>query len=511
MMPIAIKTLIAIEFLMAAGLSVFYYSLRNRQGSIIPTSTILLATITPIIALFCSNLYIFCGYLILAVGFNSRSRAELGANFVFILPLMPALSQETRISGVYLLAISAILAMSVGALVGFLATRGGKSYKLGKIDIGVALLIGIFLFIYNRDVTPTTLLRSLTANILSFVGPYLLISRGMQTRVDIERLLLRLCLGGTITAIIAIFQARKQWLLFQTYYDALHVPIPFGTATMAMRAGLLRTGGSMGDYSAAGIFFAVVITVMPLLKAQFRRTGYWAVLTLLIGGLLATQSRGAWIATILGLLVMLAYRKQWGRASLLLVAGIATGATILMLTPSGKLASLIGKTEEAAGTVSYRKLLAQRGYDQILTHPIFGQTPEQLIDNLPDLVQGQHIVDFVNAHLFIAMAAGIPLFIVWCCIWLGPVYTAWRHPARDTVEAVDLVGVPVAIIIPVMVGISATSIMDRNLNWPVIALALAGSCFALGRHQTTARSRQRSPLIQVGTSTSVSTVAALSV
>jgi O-antigen ligase len=494
-MPILFKTLIAIEFLMVIGLGLFRYALLPQYRGTVATSTVVLALLTPVVALFCGNLYLFCGYLVLAIAFNSRSRAELAANFVFLLPLMPALSQETAVGSVYLFAISAVMAMSLGALIGFLVTSGRKHYAQVRIDISVIALIGIFVFIYNRDLSFTVFIRSLITNIVGFVGPYVIISRGMCNRGDIEILLLRLSMGGLITAIVAIFQARKHWVLFQTYYEALHVLIPFGTTTLSMRAGLLRTGGSMVDYSAAGVFLAVVLSLMPMLKTRFRPAGYWAVMILLVGGLFATQSRGGWIAAIIGILFICAYRRQWGRTILLIASGVAAEAVVLLFAKSGTLANIAGKTDEATSTVSYRKLLATRGFDQILAHPLFGQSPQQLVNNLPDLVQGQHIVDFVNSHLFIAMAAGVPLFLVWCYIWLAPVFEAWRHPSRGSVNG-DLVEVPIAMIVPVMIAITATSIIDRNLNWPTIALALAGPCFALARQSAIAKSPKRVPLVR---------------
>jgi hypothetical protein len=500
-MLMLLKTLIALDGLFAIGLVMFRYALAPQYRYIVSGKVVALALLTPAVALFCGNFYIFCAYLVLVVAFNSRSRAELAANFVFMLPLTPALSQETGVGSVYLFAISAIVAMSAGALIGFLATPGRKSYAQPRADVGMMLIVGIFIFIYNREPSLTGIIRSLTANVLGVAGPYLLISRGLTTRANVERLLLQLSMGATLTAIVAIFQARKHWLLSQTYYEALHVPIPFGTATLSMRAGFLRTGGTVDDPSAAGLFFSAIITLMLMLKPRFTPSGFWIVLSVLTGGVVVTQSRAAWIAAIVGLLFVFAYRKQWGKATLLAVTGVGAEMAVLLFVKSGTLASIVGNTEEATGTVTYRQMLLSQGSGQVVAHPLLGQSPQQLIANLPDLVQGQHIVDFVNAHLFIAMAAGVPMFLIWCWFWLSPVFEAWRHPSRDA-EGSDLVAAPAVIIVPTMIALASTSIMDRNLDWPIIAVAMAGSCFALARqrgsaqgtpHQQRVRSRVREP------------------
>ncbi len=486
-MPFLLKALIFIDILLAIGLILFRWALAPEYRSIVSWKITVLALFTPVVALFSGNIYIFCGYLTIVVALNSRSRAELASTFVFLLPTMPILTYEVGTQGFYFLAVSTVAAMGLGALIGFAITRGRRSLAQARFDVGVALIIGIFIFIYNRDASFTGLLRGLTINVLGFAGPYLLISRGMSSREDVERLLLRLSLGAMVTALTACFQAVRHWVVFEAYYQALGVPLPITSAMLALRAGLLRTGGSMVDYSAGGLFLAAALSLMPMLRSRFKAFGFWAIIVILVGGLFAKQSRGAWIAAIVGLLFIAAYRGLWGRVALLAGASIAAETVVLLFATSGRLASIAGRTGETDGTVAYRQQLLSRGLEQVGANPLLGQSPERLIANLPDLVQGQHIVDFVNAHLFVAMAAGIPLFLIWCYIWLGPVVEIWNKRSQR-LSGGDLMEAPAAIIVPVMVALVATSIMDRNLIWPTIGLALTGPCLALiGNRQNLSR------------------------
>ncbi|MEH3158307.1 MAG: O-antigen ligase family protein [Sphingomonas taxi] len=478
-----LKTLVAIEFLIVVSLVTFRYLLAPQYRDIVTPKIAILALTTPVVALFCGNIYLFCAWLTAITAFNSRSRAELAATYVFLLPMVPILSVETAAGSLYLFAISAVSAMNLGALIGFAITPGGKSLAQPRYDVSILLMMAIFLFIYNRDAGLTAILRGLTVNLLDFAGPYLLVTRGLASRRDVERLLLRLALGAVLVAITACFQAQKHWVLFQVYYQALNIPIPIASWTMAMRAGLLRTGGSMLDYSSAGVFLAAALTLMPMLRPRFGRMGFWITVGILICGLLATQSRGAWIASIVGILFILSYRGQWGRLALLAGASVAAQFAFLVFAKSGRLAAIVGKTDEATGTVTYRKELLSQGLEQVRAHPLFGQSPNDLVVNMSALIQGQHIVDFVNSHLYVAMTAGIPLFLVWCGIWLFPVIVSWR---RRHLPGADLLEAPAAIIVPVMVAIAATSIIDRNLTWPTIALALAGPCLALSRQRRAA-------------------------
>lgn len=482
-----LKTLFVIEALMVIGLVLFRWALVPKYRGVVSSKIVALALLTPVVALFSGNFYIFCGYLIVAVAFNSRSRSELAATYVFLLPLMPLLSLEVGVGGIYLFAVTTLVAMNLGALIGLVVTSKRTTLTLGRYDLGIAALVMTFVFIYNRDATLTSILRGFSINVLEFGGPYLLISRAIGTREDIERLLLRLCLGATLTAVTALFQARWHWVVFEAYYQSLHVPLPMLSASLSLRAGLLRTGGSIVDYGAGGLFLALIVALMPFMRPKFRPVGFWVICLISLGGLIASQSRGAWVAAIIGLLFVAAYRGLWARTALLAGGAIAAEIFILLFATTGRLAQIAGQTEEATGTVSYRKLLATQGVKQIQNHPLFGQSPDQLIANMPELVQGQHIVDFVNGHLFIAMAAGVPLFLIWCGIWLMPIVDAWarRRQADNMMEA------PAVIIVTALTALIFTSIVDRNLTWATVAFGLAAPCMIIARRQLKANAKRK--------------------
>lgn len=478
-----LKTLFFIDVLVGGGLLLFRWALLPRDRPVVSGKLVAIALATPAVALLCANVYLLFLYLAAVVAFNARSRAELAGTYLFMLPLMPMLTVESRVGGFYLFGISVTMAMGLGALVGFVIGKARRTPTLTRYDLAMWAQVAIFVLIYNRDPSATGLIRMLVLNVLTIAGPYFLVSRAARDAAELERLLLRLCLGATIVGVTALFQARRHWVIFETYYQSLHVPTNLGTAAMALRAGLLRTGGSMVDYSAAGLFLAAIITLLPLLRRHFSVVGFWTVAIVIIGGLLVTQSRGAWVAAIAGMTVVAAHRGRWGRVLLLAGGAAVAEMMVLLFATSGPLAEVLGKTDEAAGNLDYRRRLATQGLDQIIAHPL-GQPVERLVQNLSDLTQGQHIVDFVNGHLFIAMAGGVPTFLVWCVIWLLPIVEGWRH-RREALLAI----VPTTIIVPAMVAVTFTSIGDRNLTWPTIALGLAPACFAYGRRTADAAGR----------------------
>lgn len=489
-----LKTLAYIEFLLMVSIFIFKYIAGRRNSNTIDNRIVCLTLLTPAVAMLCGNVYILFVYLVFVIAFTARLPTSIAALYLAILPMLPSLAQETRIAGQYIGPISTIYAMNFGALLGALIAPGGSALKpKGHYYIAVICLIGIFIYIYCRHTNLTGLLRIFIFYGVNFLGPYLVILRAVNNRRDVERLMLALVYGAMTCSVVSLFQMVRHWVLYQTMYNALHVQQESVSLTLALRGGLLRTGGTMLDHSSAGVFLAVSLCIMPFLRQQFTVGRYWMLTLILVGGLFATQSRGAWLAAIGGCLFILLYRRRYGSA-LMIGGGVsAMFAVIMTFAKSGSLASIAGLNQEASATVDYRKDLARRGLEQIAAHPIFGQTQEQLVNNLSELEQGQHIVDFVNAHLFIAMTAGLPLLGVWLLVWGQPLVKAWQL-RRLRLPNGDLAELPAAILVPATMAIVATSIVDRNLVWPTIALGLAGPCFALaGRDRKKATPQRGTP------------------
>lgn len=470
-----LKTLSYIDVLVATGLLVFRWALIPRLRPLISSKLAVIVLTTPVIALFSHNVYVFFLYLVIVVAFNSRSRLELAGVFLFILPSVPLLPIQTGIAGTYLFEFSTVAAMGLGALLGTLVTRQRASQTLVRYDAAAWFLVILFVFIDNRFASTTVILRSLALQILLLIAPYLLIVRAARSPADIEQLLLRWSLGATVMAVTACFQSWRHWVLYEGYSGALHVPL-LNSAATSLRAGLLQTGGSMINYSAGGLLLAAVIVVMPLLRRAFHTFGFCAVLALLVAGLFVTQSRGAWFAAIAGWAFITLWQRRWGRLAFIAVGALGFQAVFAFLPATGKIAQLLGKSGHAHETATYRQNLAAQGLEQVKNHPLFGQPTLQLIQNLSDLTQGEHIVDFVNSHLYVAMTAGVPLLMLWFAIWIMPVADGFRQNRQ-----VSIFAAPIGIVVSTFVALTFTSLVDRNLTWLVVALALSVPCVLMRR------------------------------
>ena len=496
-MPYLIKTLIVIEFLLSMGLFLYRAALAPSQRHVVDAKVVGLILLTPAVALLCHNIYIYYAYLVAAVAFNWRSRAELCSIYLLMLPMTPMLSLESRVGSMYLMALSTVAMMNIGALTGLGIARRQRTYTRPAFDVAIFLLLAMHVYIEGRGANATSIARIITTQVIAIGIPYFVVSRAIGGRRDMDLSLLRLALAGFMCALVAVFETVRNWILYQSFYGALKVQMLAGSATLNMRGGRLRTGGPLFDNTGAGIFFAVTLMILPFLRSRFRPAAFWGVAAVMTAGLLATQSRGAWIAAIVGFAAILIYRGQASRAPLLAgLGGSAAAIVFLTLDKGSRLAETLGVSGHSVGTSEYRSRLLSQGLEQIAAHPLLGQSPQQLVANMSDMVQGQHIVDFVNTHLYIAMAAGLLWFAVWVGIWASAPIAAWRlrKAAQPGVNAAE---VPFAIIVTAMVALVATSPVDRNLTWAIIALALACPCFAFANAGSSplARRQQRPKLV----------------
>ncbi|MEG3123310.1 O-antigen ligase family protein [Sphingomonas sp. GB1N7] len=478
---LSIKSLAYLDGLLLLGLLFFRWALAGRMKGLIDARVFALTLLVPAMLMFIP--YVELAYFGLVVTVMlARNRPELCAGYLLMLPLVPELSVEYSISGLYIMRLSATSALAIGALLGLLWTRRTAKLHSGKYDLAVAALVLLFTIISARGSEANSYLRAFADNFLTIGVPYIVVSRCIGSEDDARVALSRFYLAGVLAALVAIFEASRHWALYEAIPSHLGVKM-LDIAVLNVRAGFMRSGGPFLNPTAFAFFLAILPPGLWAIRSYFQTIGYWAVNAVLLLGLLATQSRGAWIACAAGYCALWAYRGMR-----LQVAGALAAFAVLyavagvILPESGRLAESLGRTGAAADTAEYRRLLLEGGLDQVRLHPWFGQSPTELRDAMAQLVQGQGIVDFVNGHLYVALGSGLIGFAIWIMIWGTPLMATWRRGApvgRSAVTKVQLV--PETMLVVGMVGLCFTSTGVRALVWPTIALGLTGPLLALAR------------------------------
>jgi hypothetical protein len=298
----------------------------------------------------------------------------------------------------------------------------------------LALCIGKFLAVGS----PTQTLR-LTFNLLVDIAlPYYVASRGLRSLPQFREVAAAAALAITATASIAIFESGKHWLL----YEALRNPLGIeGHQVYRTR-------------SAGGPLRAVTVTAYPIVLGYVIMfgLGFFAFVTsfvkhrkaamltwlLLLGGLIASLSRGPWIgaAAMAMVIIFLGPARSKG----LVLGGLTAGISLLVLsaTPSGRmileLLPFVGTAE--TGTADYRARLWDVSMLVFWQNPLLGDLHFMENPILEQMRQGEGIIDIVNSFLQVALPYGFVGIALFSSALLFPTYAAWR--ARRALPATSV-------------------------------------------------------------------------
>jgi O-antigen ligase len=325
--------------------------------------------------------------------------------------------------------------------------------------------------------SPTNVLRRA---VLFFLDTYLLyfaVSRTCQSRRKMVDAAATFCLASAIMAAIAIFENLRSWLLYVEIESIWGVPL--SSVTWLTRGSELRAQASAGHALALGYLLAVGFGFWLYLKSGvpsgIRRFG---VTLLLWGGLFAAYSRGPWLGAVTAYFTFFAA----GPSAVSRVAKggfLALGvALLIMVSPIGdrilEILPVMGRT--ADGTVLYRELLAERGWEIVRAHPFFGDQfpwPE-----MEDLRQGEGIIDIVNSYLFVALNygfTGLFCFLSFILLALQRVYVRTRVIARSNPDLASFGSSLIACIVATLLMIYSSSFFlgSQKMFYVLAGLATA--------------------------------------
>jgi hypothetical protein len=313
--------------------------------------------------------------------------------------------------------------------------------------------------------------------VLDTVLPYYVLSRGCVQPELRRRVLSVLMFGAAYESLVAIAEGLSKHVLYaqlQYLYGVRWNVIGALTRGDWVRAQAAFSGPlvmAMLALFAIGVWFA--------LRPAGKSRAYAMVALVLVGGLLATISRGPLLA--LGVLIggLACLRFLSTRRFLLLSAAMVVAAAFAWNAGLGDTAveainSNTGADQQADFTVIYRQELLKASVALIRQSPWFG-VPNYL-DQMADLKQGDGIVDLVNTFLIVTLNVGL----VGLLLFLLPFLIVLLRLAAPVPEGHGALRrerlVWMALILAVMAGVftvSPVSIIRSLLVWTV-AIALAG-------------------------------------
>lgn len=407
-MPEHFRALIAI---CTIGALVFFYE-KNAIGPLLAPKEFTRWRnawfVITLVAFLSQNFWLFIGFSAAYLLYISKSEQNIVALYLTLFLAIPGLSARIPalfdISYTRVLALTLLLPFFISSKPSLGIPRLGKSLP-EKLMLAFILLNLILLL---RTHTFTNTLRYSIYSFTDIILPYYAASRAIKDFAQLKKAMIALVLACLVIGAIGTFEYIKSWLLYNSLQDALKVDWDMGSylgrgESLRALASLDHPIG-MGYVMVIGLGFYLFIA--PSIKNRILRL---AGLALIISGLIAPLSRGPWMGATVLLLIMVAYSKKALRGFALLIIMAIFALPVLNLIPGGQkvinLIPFVGETDKE--NIEYREKLIDRAILIVQRNPFFGVADPREEPEMEDMVQGQGIVDIVNAYVGIATGSGL--------------------------------------------------------------------------------------------------------
>lgn len=262
-------------------------------------------------------------------------------------------------------------------------------------------------------------------------------------------------------------------------------------------SGVVRPGGTYGFMSFSHIILVPLSTGMVLFSfSKDKGIQILSIGTVLAGAaaLFATMTRGAWLAFLLGILLLLVVRKKWMHIIFCMMIILAAGAVTVLAFPQSPASVAIRSTiapfednSDRVGVSNYHRLyMWKASVEMALDHPLVGVGPKRFqeeYEKYRDKNVDERILREKQSHAhsiyFDALAQTGFVGLICLLIFIGSLFRALITRYRDTnadFEKALVMGAFIAVICFCIGGLTHQSfhrtMVTLNLSF-IIGLALA--------------------------------------
>ncbi|WP_380879051.1 hypothetical protein ACFB49_20070 [Sphingomonas sp. DBB INV C78] len=462
--------------LSAVGVAIFYLLLSPAVRREFGYRPGIAAVIIPLVAFMAPHLAVLQVLMLLLVPALARTRDDILPIFIVGLIMMPMLGKPIIIGSLYLFPLSTVLMLSLGAIATMWMKPGRSSPHRIWTDIPFWIVFLLLFFIAARDQSATSVMRQFLIVGFAVIPPYYLVSRLVRSVEDARRPMLGLVLVGSICSVILAFEAVRFWPMYVELVTRFDVEGAVASH-VSMRAGLLRASGPMLQSTAMAFVMSLCLLSGYALRRAFPTKFHWfAMLAVLAVGMIAPQSRNAWLGVATGLVMVEMFRGHVMRmGAVLAFFGALGGIVYVAVADNDRVAESVGASGTATGTAEYRQQLLRRGLEEYHKAPLLGAPAEVVNSRLQDLVQGEGIIDYVNTYLYLALfsgAVGLGAFLLALVIelaTLGLQRPRWRKfPAE-----LDIAAYAFGSIVMVAQMLIFTSFGDKAVTLYLMSFAIA--------------------------------------
>lgn len=429
----------------------------------------------------------------LTVPLFARKRTEIAPIYIFSFLVLPGIALPLGVGGTYLFVLTNILSISAGAALMALIKGGGGARSWTIPSICVLSIFTVYVLSGIRSTTATNMLRITLEQVFTLLLPFYVMRRSVRSGDDVKRIFV--CMVAAIAALstLAIYEAKVTWPLYRVIADHYGVSLSDG-ASVKLRGGLLRSPGPFPEPTSFAFWLSLGTFAAMTSRWMFQsKLKYLALCALLLAGMYAPQSRGAWLGLIAAYLI---YQAGTGKASQI-IKGVAVAGVCGVLVYAAALtipavAQTIGLDTTGVVHRDYRQDLWDRGLEEAQHNLILGTDIRSVLYSLRDMRQGEGMVDFVNTYLYVLLVSGLVGLMTFAVSLIAPVVVLWNRAKRLRGYDTRQLSVIAALLGSVAVMIAFTSLVGRSTMGLCVLLGIAA---ALSKMQpallTPAKGRRR--------------------
>jgi hypothetical protein len=288
-----------------------------------------------------------------------------------------------------------------------------------KLFAGYILLQAVLVF--SRAASFTNGLREVVNLVLSLGLPYYVMSRAFTNLAQLKDAAASFCVSGAVLGAIALFESSKNWLLYRPLLDRWATDT--GSGLYLVREGMVRASVTTGHPIVLGYVLTIALVCFLALRGQLR-SGLQKnlALALLVGGILATFSRGPWLGAAAAVFAYWATANA-SRVRVGVVVAAIAGLAFVFDMQVGLLRAL-SRVDQS--TVDYRAELLSKSMEVFSENPWLGS--DQFVERLAakGMTQGQGIVDVVNTYLGVALSTGVLGLTFFLCLFTTLLLSIWK-------------------------------------------------------------------------------------
>lgn len=479
-----LKSLLYVNMVTIAGFAIFYACANRRvvgqQGKIL----FVVMLYCNAIAFLSPNVIIHEIASFLVVPLFGRRQEHILPVYTFAFLTLPAISYSLAAGGTYLFVFTNFMSLSVGAyLTSIIKIRAYRWQWTAPAACLMAIVL-VYFFAGARGGSITNMMRVLSELVFVMVLPYLIVKRSIRSANDAREMIIALVIASIILSVLACYEATKTWPIYRMIYD--HYGIALGNEVQVkMRGGIMRATGPFIESTSFAVWLSfgtfAGLTGSWIFKS---RAHHWIVCGVLLAGLFAPQSRGAWLGLIIAFVFFQIGKGRIGA----MISGLV-GATVFGAVGYGmarvipQLGAMLGLNQSGTIMRDYRQDLFTRGIEEARKSLFFGADLDTVLDRLADMRQGEGIIDFVNTYLYVLLLSGIIGLIAFALGMFIPILVMWIKSAKYREIRNQPMPVIAALLGSLMVMLVFTSLSGRTTMGLGILLGAAAALASMTPYQ----------------------------